>query len=47
MASSADVDDLTVITPTGERCRFSLEAETLQESNRSRMVIKKLVREVL
>lgn len=47
MASSADVDDLTVITPTGERCKFSLEAETLQESNRSRMVIKKLVREVL
>lgn len=47
MESTADVDDLTVITPTGERCRFSIEVETLHEGSQSRSVIKKLVREVL
>jgi len=47
MASSLDVDDLTVITPTGERCQFSMEVETLNEGSQSRMVIRKLVREVL
>ena len=47
MESIADVDDLTVVTPTGERCRFSMEIETLNEANQSRMVIKELVREVL
>ena len=47
MESAADIDDLTVITPTGERCRFSVEADTLHEGIRTRMVIKKLVREVL
>jgi len=47
MASTADIDDLTVVTPTGECCRFSMGVETLQEDGRSRMVIKKLVREVL
>jgi iron-only hydrogenase group A len=47
MESTADVDDLTVITPTGERCRFSMEVETLHEGSQSRMVIRKLVREVL
>jgi NADH-quinone oxidoreductase subunit G len=47
MASTADVDDLTVVTPAGERCRFSMEVETLHESSQSRMVIRKLVREVL
>ena len=47
MESTSDVDDLMVITPSGERCRFSLEVETLHEGSQSRMVIKKLVREVL
>lgn len=47
MESTADVEDLTVITPTGERCRFSIETETLHEGSQSRMVIRKLVREVL
>jgi NADH-quinone oxidoreductase subunit G len=47
MESTADVNDLTVITPTGERCRFSMEVETLSEGSNCRMVIKKLVREIL
>lgn len=47
MESTADVDDLTVVTPTGERCRFNMEIEILNEGNQSRMVIKELVREVL
>ena len=47
MASTADVDDLTVITPTGERCRFNMELDTLQEEGQSKMVITRLVREVL
>lgn len=47
MASTADVNDLTVITPAGERCRFSMEVETQYEGNQSKMIIKKLVREVL
>ena len=47
MESTADVDDLTVITPTGERCRFSIEVETLHDGSQSRTVIRKLVREVL
>jgi len=47
MESTADADDLTVVTPAGERCRFSLDVETLAESNQSRMVIRKLVRIVL
>lgn len=47
MESAADIDDLTVVTPAGERCRFSLEVVTLHEGSQSRMVIKKLVREVL
>lgn len=47
MESTADVNDLTVITPTGERCRFSIEVETLHEASQSRVVIRKLVREIL
>lgn len=47
MESAADVDDLTVVTPTGERCRFQVEVDALREGNRSRMAIRKLVREVL
>ena len=47
MESTAVVDDLTVITPTGERCQFSIEAETLRKDSRPVTVIKKLIREVL
>ena len=47
MASAADVDDLTVITPTSEKCRFDIETETLVTGNQSKTVIKKLVREVI
>jgi NADH-quinone oxidoreductase subunit G len=45
MESAADIDDLRVITPADERCRFSMEIDTLHEDGRSRMVIRKLVRE--
>lgn len=47
MASAADVDDLTVITPAGERCRFSVELDTVQAGSEMRTVIRSLVREVL
>ena len=47
MESIAGVDDLTVVTPTGERCRFNLEVDTIDEDSQSRVVIKNLVREVL
>lgn len=47
MESTADIEDLTVVTPTGERCRFSIEVDTLHEDGQSRMVISNLVREVL
>jgi iron-only hydrogenase group A len=49
MESAADVDDLTVVTPTGERCRFRLEVDSLQEDSggQARTVIRKLVREIL
>ena len=47
MESTADIDDLTVVTATGERCRFSVEVDTMHEDNQSRMVIRNLVREIL
>lgn len=47
MESAANVDDLTVITPTGERCRFSLEVDTMHEDSQSRVVIRSLVRTIL
>ena len=47
MESAADIDDLTVVTPAGERCRFCIEIDTLHEGSQSRIVIKKLVREIL
>lgn len=47
MASTADIDDLTVITPAGERCRFKMETATLHGGTQSKQVIKKLIREVL
>lgn len=47
MESAADMHDLTVMSPTGERCRFSVEVDTLHEGSQPRMVIRKLVREIL
>lgn len=47
MESAADIDDLTVLSPAGERCRFSVEIDTLYEGSQSKQVIKSLVREVL
>ncbi|MBD3669713.1 MAG: (2Fe-2S)-binding protein [Gammaproteobacteria bacterium] len=47
MESASDIEDLTVLTPTGERCRFKLELGTLQEAGQTRTVIEKLTREIL
>jgi len=47
MESTADIDDLTVLTPAGERCRFSMELDALHEEGKSRCAFKKLEREVL
>jgi NADP-reducing hydrogenase subunit HndD len=47
MAAPADVDDLTVITPTGEHCRFSVETRALREGGRERAAIWRLERHVL
>jgi NADH-quinone oxidoreductase subunit G len=47
MASAADVDDVTVITPDGERCSFTMEVCTVQDGGRSRTAIKSLTRHVL
>lgn len=48
MASAADVDDVTVLTPTGERCRFRVELATLEhEGGATSTVIRSLTREVL
>jgi NADH-quinone oxidoreductase subunit G len=47
MESTANIDDLTVVTPTGEGCRFSIEVDTLGEGNQSKMVTKKIVRAIL
>ena len=47
MESASDAEDLTVITPTGERCRFSLDVETVHEGTEPKVVIRKLSREVL
>lgn len=47
MESCANVDDLTVITPSGERCRFKMETVTTKDGNRSQMAIQRLAREIL
>jgi NADH-quinone oxidoreductase subunit G len=47
MESNADIDDLTVVTPAGERCRYSMEVDTMHEGIQSRMVIRNLIREIL
>lgn len=47
MACAADMDDLTVLSPHGERARFTLELRTVQDGSTTRTVIGSLVREVL
>jgi len=47
MESAADIDDLTVVTPAGERCRFGMEVETIDRDGRVRTVIRRLVRQIL
>jgi NADH-quinone oxidoreductase subunit G len=47
METNADIDDLTVVTPAGERCRYSMEVDTMHEGIQSRMVIRNLIREIL
>lgn len=47
MASAADIDDLTVLTPAGERCCFSMDLVTLQDGSQRRVLIKNLVRKIL
>lgn len=44
MESAADTDDLTVITPSGERCRFEMRLATLEADGGRRTVIQSLVR---
>jgi len=47
MESPAGIDDLTVVTPDGERCRFAIELDTVREGEGPRRVIRRLVRTVL
>lgn len=44
MASSADVDDLTVLTPTGERCSFDVELAALDDGDGAPPLIRALRR---
>jgi iron-only hydrogenase group A len=46
MASAADANDLSVITPSGERCRFSLKTTTLHRDGRDQTAILELVRHI-
>ncbi|MDH4274275.1 MAG: [FeFe] hydrogenase, group A [Gammaproteobacteria bacterium] len=47
MESSSDIDDLTVITPGGERCRFNLELDVIPEGEQTKPVMRSLVRVLL
>ncbi|MDH5516932.1 MAG: [FeFe] hydrogenase, group A [Gammaproteobacteria bacterium] len=47
MAASADINDLCVITPTGERCRFSIDIVRTAVAADSNLLIRKLERKVL
>lgn len=46
MASASNIDDLAVVTPDGEHCRFSMDMIAVNEGGRSKMAIKSLVRQV-
>lgn len=47
MESASDIDDLTVLTPDGSRCRFHLELCAMEGGRKSSKVIKRLTRSVL
>ena len=47
MEAAADTDDLTVITPDGQRCRFTMEVCTIEKDGHPQHVIKHLTRQVL
>lgn len=47
MHSTADINDLTVDTPNGERCHFVVELEPQRGTSTSSSLIKKLIRKVL
>jgi NADH-quinone oxidoreductase subunit G len=47
MERAADIEDLTVITPSGERCRFTLRVQTQSNSPSHKIVIRTLLRQVL
>ena len=47
MDSASDPDDLTVVTPDGERCRFTMEVCTTTDGGRSKLVIKSLMRQII
>ncbi|MEA3406124.1 MAG: [FeFe] hydrogenase, group A [Pseudomonadota bacterium] len=47
MASAADMNDLTVITPLGERCGFKIEVDSIKQDGHRKLVMTKLLREVL
>jgi NADH-quinone oxidoreductase subunit G len=47
MESAADIEDLTVVTPRGERCRFTVVLDTLHDGNQPKMLIRSLVRAIL
>ncbi len=44
MASAADNNDLTVVTPAGETCRFSMRVASMGHAGGSTMVIRNLTR---
>lgn len=44
MVAAADVDDLHVVTPFGEHCRFDVELAELHQGSQARTVIKRLIR---
>jgi NADH-quinone oxidoreductase subunit G len=47
MAAPADVDDMAVVSPTGERSLFALETASLAEAGQTRELILRLVRHPL
>lgn len=47
MESAADIDDLTVLTPTGERCQFDIELASILDVSQTKMAIGKLVTEII
>jgi len=47
MESAADADDLAVVTPDGQRCRFEMEVARMDTEERPTMVITSLIRHLL